>query len=42
MGTYSVAWRLGWHSEDIKPEKSEHEEGYLAPGKGKSHSTRVK
>jgi hypothetical protein len=37
-----VAGRLGWHSREIKPEKSEHEEGHIALGKGKSHVARVK
>jgi hypothetical protein len=26
----------------MKPEKSEHEEGHIAPGRGHSHSTRIK
>jgi hypothetical protein len=36
-----VAGSSRWHSREIKPEKSEHEEGHVAPGRGKTHSTRV-
>jgi hypothetical protein len=37
-----VGGRQGWHNKETKVEKSKHEEGHVAPGRGKSYSTRIK